>query len=188
MKLKLLSLALLFLSSTFLYAQDNNQSKLIGGMYVHSGYLSNINDFSYGLGGKISFKLSDCFRIGAEGYGSSSEFKNDGSFYSIGWGGVLGEFLFYNKKKSNFIIGFTVGGAVNKQMDIIKINNEIGVPDMVFWRKESSLILSPFLSFEYAISKKANLSMKCDYLISPSNEIFNSGLRVYIGCLFNMID
>ena len=67
MKLKFLSLALFFLSSTFLYAQDNNQSKLIGGMYVHSGYLSNINDFSYGLGGKISFKLSNCLRIGTEG-------------------------------------------------------------------------------------------------------------------------
>ncbi|MFA6807204.1 MAG: hypothetical protein WCR29_07280, partial [Bacteroidales bacterium] len=85
------------------------------------------------------------------------------------------------------IIGLTFGGAVNKQMDIIKNNKEIRVPDIVFWRKESSLIISPFLSFEYAISKKANLSMKFDYLLSPTNEIFNSGLRVYIGCLFNMI-
>lgn len=188
MKLKLLTLILLLLSSKFLFANDNTQSKLIGGMYVHSGYLSNINDFSYGLGGKLSFKLSKYFRIGTEGYGSSSEFKNDGSFYSIGWGGVLGEFLFYNEKKTNFIIGFTFGGAVNKQMDIIEDNNEIVVPDMVFWRKESTFIISPFVSFEYAISKKANLSVKFDYLISPSNEIFNSGLRVYIGCLFNMID
>jgi hypothetical protein len=73
-------------------------------------------------------------------------------------------------------------------MDIIEDNNEIVVPDMVFWRKESTFIISPFVSFEYAISKKANLSVKFDYLISPSNEIFNSGLRVYIGCLFNMID
>ncbi|MCK9163088.1 MAG: hypothetical protein M0O93_01915 [Bacteroidales bacterium] len=187
MKLKLLTLILLLTSSIFLNAQDNNQSKLIGGMYFHSGYLNNINDLSYGLGGKLSFKLNNYLRIGTEGYGSSSEFKNDGSFYSIGWGGVLGEFIFYNKKKTNLIIGLTFGGAVNKQMDIIKNNKEIRVPDIVFWRKESSLIISPFLSFEYAISKKANLSMKFDYLLSPTNEIFNSGLRVYIGCLFNMI-
>lgn len=188
MKLKFLTLILFFTSSLFLNAQENNNKpKLIGGMYVHSGYLSNIKDFSYGLGGKLAFKLNSNFRIGAEGYGSSSEFKKDGSFYSIGWGGVLGEFIMYDTEKTNFLIGLTFGGAVNKQMDMIKQNNEIDIYDMVSWKKESTLVLSPFLSFEYSVSKKANLSLKVDYLISPTNEIFNSGLRVYIGCLFNMI-
>ena len=70
---------------------------------------------------------------------------------------------------------------------MIKPNNGTDIYDMVFWKKESTLLVSPFLSFEYAVSKKANLSLKFDYLISPSNEIFNSGLRVYVGCLFNMI-
>ncbi|MFA7081032.1 MAG: hypothetical protein WC135_00310 [Bacteroidales bacterium] len=187
MKLKYLTLILLLSSTLILNAQNNNKPRLIGGMYVHSGYLSNIKDFSYGLGGKLAFKLNSKFRIGAEGYGSSSEFKKDGSFYSIGWGGVLGEFIMYDTEKTNFLIGLTFGGAVNKQMDMIKRNNETDIYDMVSWKKESTLVLSPFLSFEYSVSKKANLSLKVDYLISPTNEIFNSGLRVYVGCLFNMI-
>lgn len=187
MKLKHIVLTLLLSSSYLLNAQDNSKAKLIGGMYVHSGYLGNIKDLSYGLGGKLSFRLNEYFRIGGEGYGSSSEFKKDGSFYSIGWGGVLGEFIIADIKKTNILIGFTIGGAVNKQMDIIKKTDEIGMPDMVFWEKKSTMIISPFLSFEYAVSKKANLSLKFDYLISPTNDIFNSGLRVYIGCLFNMI-
>lgn len=187
MKLKYFTLIMFLCSSLLLNAQDNNKPKLIGGMYVHSGYLSSINDFSYGLGGKISFRLNEYFRIGGEGYGSSSEFKKDGSFYSIGWGGALGELVIYNTEKSNLLIGFTFGGAVNKQMEMIKPNNETNIYDLVFWRKESTLVVSPFLSFEYAISKKANLSLKFDYLFSPTNEIFNTGIRVYVGCLFNMI-
>lgn len=186
MKLRHFALIFFLISSLALNAQSNKKYKLIGGMYLHSGYLDNINNLSYGLGGKLTFGLNNYFRIGTEGYGSNSNFKKDGSFYSIGWGGILGEFIFYNTNKTNLMAGLTIGGGTNKQMNIDKLSDKVGMPDFVFWQEASTVIISPFISLEYSISEKANISMKFDYLISPNNKIFNSGLRIYIGCLFNM--
>lgn len=169
------------------YSQNSQEGKLIGGMYLNAGYLNKIDDIALGIGGKLFFRVCDYFRVGTEGYGSSATYKKDGSFYSLGWGGLLGEFV-YPYKKSSFIIGLTLGAGSNKQIEIVVDNNASGVYDIVKWDKKQAFITTPFISYEYRISSKANLSAKIDYVMSPTGDIFNKGFRLYLGCLFNMMN
>ncbi len=175
------------LFSLNIYSQNSHSGKLIGGMYLNAGYLNRIDDVALGIGGKLSFGLCDYFRVGMEGYGSSATYKKDGSFYSLGWGGLLGEFV-YAYKKSSLIIGLTIGGGSNKQMEIVIDNNSFGTYDVVKLDKKGAFVTTPFLSYEYKISSKANLSAKIDYVMSPTGNIFNKGFRLYLGCLFNMMN
>ena len=188
---KLIRIQLLILCFSFIafssFSQKSHDAKLIGGMYLNAGYLKSIDDIALGIGGKMAFKVCDNFRIGCEGYGSSATYKKDGSFYSIGWGGVLGEFIL-PYKKSLFIVGITIGGGSNRQMEIVVDNNSSDAFDYVKWDKKGSFITSPFIAYEYKISSKANLSAKLDYVTSPSGDIFYKGIRLYVGCLFNMIN
>ena len=73
-------------------------------------------------------------------------------------------------------------------MEIIVDNNSSGAYDYVKWDKKGSIITSPFIAYEFKISSKANLSAKLDYVTSPSRDVFHKGVRLYIGCLFNMIN
>ena len=57
------------------YSQELINPKLIGGMYYHIGYLQGLKHQSMGLGGKISYRLANNFRIGIEGYSSKEDRK-----------------------------------------------------------------------------------------------------------------
>lgn len=186
MKKYFILLIFLFLSFSS-FSQSSNGGRLIGGMYLNAGYLKGVDNIALGIGGKLTFKVFNNFRFGFEGYGSSATYKEDGSFYSIGWGGLLSE-LIIPYKKSNFVIGLTIGGGTNRQMEIYVNNNTYGSLDVVKWEKEDAFITTPFIAYEYSISSKANLSVKLDYVTSPTGGVFNKGLRLYVGCLFNMLN
>lgn len=156
---------------------------MIGGMYYHIGYLNKLNHTSLGLGGKISYRIHNNIRIGLEGYNSKAIYNKDGSFYSLGWGGLLIECI-YPINNLRFFSGISIGGGNNKHLKILSNNNNN--PKTVYWNKDAVFILNPYLGMEYSLTKKINFSSKIDYILSPSQDLYYKGIRLYIGFLFNM--
>lgn len=185
MRIKLFLINILFIILFLFkptYSQELISPKLIGGMYYHIGYLQNLKHKSMGLGGKISYRLANNFRIGIEGYSSKANFKSDGSFYSLGMGGMLCEYM-YCKNKIRYLIGFSLSGGNNKYLEVIE-EKPNGYTKVV-WKNDKLFITNPFISLEYPLSQKANLSAKIDYAISLNN-MYYKGIRFHLGFLFNM--
>ena len=64
---KLIRIQLLILCFSFIafssYSQNIHDAKLIGGMYLNAGYLKSIDDIALGIGGKLTFKVCNNFRM-----------------------------------------------------------------------------------------------------------------------------
>lgn len=167
-----------------LKAQTNVPSpKLIGGMYYHGGYISSLENFTYGIGGKMSYKINNHLRIGGEGYNSNSVYDKDGSFFQIGWGGALVEAVL-PKGRFRYFLGITIGGGSTKHLSIQNIDNINNIQAQ--WRRESLMLTYPFIGFEYSVIRKVNFTAKIDYLFSPTHSLEQRGARLYLGFLFNM--
>jgi hypothetical protein len=163
-----------------------------GGMFLHAGYLMNkldqpeINGLCTGIGGKLTFRTGKHLRFGTEGYVSNYNYPNNEGFYKLGWGGLLGEYQFWNRQFSP-VIGVTVGGG--KIRDVYPVNADISDnnPDEVIFKVYSTLIVAPHISFEYKLSEHMNLVIKADYLFFPGIEnpsYVARGPRFYFGVLF----
>jgi hypothetical protein len=164
-----------------------------GGMMFHTGYLTNQLDYPEikglctGIGGKIVFPIMKHLRVGTEGYVSNYNYPNSEGFYKLGWGGLLGEYQFWNKRFTP-VIGATVGGG--KIRDVYPVNSNIGDnnPDEVIFKVYSSLIVAPHISFEYKLTEHINLVIKADYLLYPgidNPDYIAKGPRIYCGVLFS---
>jgi hypothetical protein len=174
------------------FAQEKREH-FRGGMMFHTGYLTNqlnhpeINGVCSGIGGKIVFPVFKHLRVGTEGYVSNYNYPNSEGFYKLGWGGLLGEYQFWNKRFTP-VIGVTVGGG--KIRDVYPVNSNIGDnnSDEVIFKVYSTLIVAPHISFEYKLSEHINLVTKADYLFYPgidNPDYVAKGPRIYFGVLFS---
>ena len=89
-----------------------------GGMMVHTGFLAgNLDAIGYqakgaptGIGGVIRLHLGEHFRIGSEGYVSTLNQRNNGSYLKYGWGGLLVDFYTVLGRFQPYA-GLTLGGG-----------------------------------------------------------------------------
>jgi hypothetical protein len=174
------------------FAQEKREH-FKGGMMLHTGYLTNhlnssqIDGLCSGIGGKIVFPVMKHLRFGTEGYVSNYNYANSNGFYKLGWGGLVGEYQFWNKRFTP-VIGVTVGGG--KIRDVYPVNATISdnISDEVIFKVYSSLIVAPHISFEYKLTEHINLVTKADYLFYPgfdNPDYVAKGTRVYFGVLFS---
>lgn len=154
---------------------------------VHSGYLSNnagISGFPFGIGGAAKFHFNNHFRIGIEGYSSNLSFNGDGSYWHVGWGGLLVDWIWQTGKISPFV-GTTVGGGGYKSVDVIDSPFNLTFPNAAF-KKESFMAIIPYVGIEYAVTHFMRINVKVDYLFNMNKSIsdFVSGPRIYFGFAF----
>lgn len=182
-------LTLITISSCF--AQQKEHFR--GGMLLHTGYLSNnnkvtpIDGLCQGIGGKMVFPLYSGIRIGAEGYVSNYSYKQSTGFFKLGWGGMLLEYQF-SQKRLRPVAGLSIGGGKIRDLYPLLGNYDDNDPDVAIYKIYSSMILAPQISIEYSITQHINLVGKIDYLLYPGCEYADfipSGTRFYVGFLFS---
>lgn len=163
-----------------------------GGMFLHSGYVKNnlskakVDGALFGIGGKLSFRIGNHFRLGTEGYVSNYNYPNNKGKYKIGWGGILTEYQFTNKKLSP-VIGLNWGAGSTHDLFTLSGNFTDNNSDNAIYKVYSNFVISPNLSLEYKLNSHMCLATKIDYNLYPFNEYKNytaNGLRFYIGILF----
>jgi len=183
-------LIFLFLLSNYSFAQDRELFR--GGMFLHTGYQSNnmnfpkIDGLIFGIGGKISFRFGDNFRFGTEGYVSTYKYDMNEGNYKIGWGGLLAEYQFSNKKL-NPVAGLTLGGGKVHDLFMLSGKFDDDIVDAAIYKVYTVLIASPHISLEYTVSESINLVLKTDYQFYINNnfpDYIAKGPRFYIGILF----
>jgi len=164
-----------------------------GGMMLHAGYMTNqlnnpeIKGLCTGIGGKIVFPVLKHLRLGTEGYVSNYNYPNSEGFYKLGWGGLLGEYQFWNKRFTP-VIGVTVGGGKIRDLYPLAGDYSDNMIDAAIYKVYSTLVIAPHISFEYKVTDHLNLACKIDYLLFPGidyPEYVARGPRMYIGVLFS---
>lgn len=170
-----------------------------GGMMVHSGWVSagsvavgeaqpqRMSGLPMGIGGALKVRFGDHLRVGTEGYTSALGYGDMGSSLSIGWGGLLvdwcwqwGSFMPY--------VGATVGGGVVENLTLTSEPQMDFLPEEnISYRKYGAALLVPFVGVEYGITERMSLTLKGDYMfsLSPNLSDFPSGVRCYVGFMFN---
>ncbi len=190
---KILSLSFLCLFLLRASAQEKENMKYSGGMFLHSGYIENsrqnqkISGFCYGIGGQISFHLSSHFRIGTEGYASNYHYSSGNGYYKLGWGGILfgyevGDF------KWQPVANVTIGGGKVSDLYILNGNIDDAASDEVVYRIYSDMLIAPAVQLEYPLSSLTKLTMKVDYIIPLFSDHYIDyayGPRLYLGVLFS---
>jgi hypothetical protein len=181
-----------FFFSISAFSQDTNKNLYSGGMlFFQPGYMITENDYQnirhldFGIGGILRFYFYEYFTAGIYGGSQrtnyhSSDSKN--SYVSIGYGGpVLG----FSKKtgKLRYTASAFIGKATIRNLHIESQNNYMLV-DAHFY-KHSTLIYSPVLSIDYALSQRLLLTLQTVCLTAkPDNKSFYNP-TIQFGILFN---
>lgn len=174
-----------------------------GGMMVHAGYIGGgnftlrdasgavlaekkLHGFPTGIGGAIKIHLGDHLRVGSEGYVSTLHYGRFDSYSSVGWGGILADWLWRLGRFAPFA-GAGFGGGSFKHLALTTDTpvDEIAEGPASF-RKYGFLTVVPFAGVEYALTSKIHLTVKADYMINVSNRLpdFSEGPRLFIGFAF----
>jgi hypothetical protein len=189
--MKYLLILLLLIIGVNLNAQDNREL-FRGGMSLHTGFVQNhlekppINGIVTGIGGKISFRLGNHFRLGTEGYVSTFGYNENEGQYKLGWGGILTEYQF-NDNKLAPVLGVTLGGGKVHDLYVLTGNFTDNNSDETIYKVYTSFIVTPHFSLEYKLTDSINLVGKVDYIFYPGIDYPNfiaKGPRIYFGVLF----
>jgi hypothetical protein len=192
--------------STNIFAQTPEKcfkySGFSGGMMLHLGYVQSKNftltgadNFSkqlklsglaWGIGGQVRLHFRNNWRVGTEGYVTEHKYSNN-SYISVGWGGILADYI-WNLGKFMPFAGCTFGGGSQKNVTILEaIDNDFVLEkNNVSFRKFGFLCMAPFVGTEIALNKKIHLMLKVDYITNFSNPQpdFVTGPRFYFGFMF----
>lgn len=196
---------LIIINSSVLFGQMTFRG-FSGGMMAHSGYLKS-DDFTisypdgagafstqvkgapFGLGGLLRFHFGsevNQMRLGIEGYGSSINYSPHESYFSMGWGGVLVDYIRQSKWVSPFV-GVNFGGARVKNTTLLYETADDFISEReASFRTYPFIAVTPFIGIEVTITQKLRAILKADYLINVSNRQpdFARGVRIYAGIIF----
>jgi hypothetical protein len=174
------------------YTQEQNKNIYSGGMLIlQPGYVyaenghQQIRDHNFGLGGMLRFYLFRNLTVGVFGgtqktsYDSSNS-KN--SSISIGYGGPM---VGFTKKSGKFryTAAFFAGPGTIRNLHIESQKDNF--LDEAYFYKKSTLVYSPLLSLDYALTQRLVITMQGAFLMSTFSEkpFYNPVLQV--GVLFN---
>lgn len=192
--MKRVFIVFLILLNTFsALPQEDIKNVYSGGMLiVQPGYAvtrnnhQDINDLSFGLGGIIRFYFFDFLTAGVYGGTQKTKYSSsnsESSSISLGYGGP---FLGFSLRKNNFryTVSAFVGSGSVKNLHIEKQNNN--VLEEAYLYKNSTVVLSPILSVDYAMSQRLLLTLQTVCLMAKfdgDKRLINPTLQV--GILFN---
>lgn len=175
-----------------------------GGMMIHSGFISS-QEFSiynsqneiltlnrtaglpFGIGGVARVYLTPNFRVGGEGYFSTRNYAQNGSFCRTTWGGVLADYMwdFYS---ISFYIGGAIGGGSYMNLSLYsKHKDDYTVEENASYRKYVFMAVTPYMGIEIPFTDKISFFAMMDVILNVthwSND-FATGPRLHLGILFN---
>lgn len=176
----------------------------IGGMMLHTGYLSAGNvtytmagtgqtrdarmaGAPFGIGGAMRFIFGNHLRVGGEGAVSTMLWGEHKSSARLSYGGVIAD-SFWTLKRWKIFVGALVGGGSQSNTVILEdAGNDFVTEDgTMAFRKFGFCLASPFVGVEFAMTPKVNLVMKVDYML-PLTKVesdFTSGPRFFLGFMF----
>ena len=176
---------------TNLFSQDHREL-FRGGMFLHTGLVVNqlddptVNGLVTGIGGKITFRMGEHFRLGTEGYVSTFGYGENEGQYKLGWGGILTEYQF-NDNRLAPVIGATFGGGKVHDLYMLSGDFHDNIADQAIYKVYTSFVVTPHFSLEYKMTESLNLVGKIDYVFYPGIDYptyVAKGPRLYFGVLF----
>ena len=181
-----------------------------GGMMLHSGYIQSgrfqlhsgsgtepvtmqIKGGATGIGGHVKFAFgtsTDMIRIGAEGHSSNVSYRPSPSYSHTGWGGLLVDYIHRSKSSVHPFIGCLVGGGGVKNHIIAEGSTDDFITEpQAAMHRYAFMAVAPFVGMEVSLTPKLCLVVKADWLLNATSRQndFSSGLRLYVGILFNRL-
>jgi len=189
---KLLLIISLFFITLSASTQDSENIYSGGMLILQPGYIitenghQSIKNLNLGVGGILRFYINRYITVGIYGgtqrtkyYSSNS--KN--SYISLGYGGPI---LGFSRKYGNlrYTLSAFVGKGTIRNLHIENQNNNMLI-DAYFYKK-STIVFSPVLSIDYAVSQRLLLTVQTVCLtakIDDDNRLYNPTLQ--LGILFN---
>lgn len=166
-----------------------------GGMMLHVGYVAadvlpvdyRAEGVTKGIGGAMKFQLGDHYRIGFEGYVSTMNLMDNGSYMKSFWSGLVNDFYW---KIGKFIpyTGVSIGGGTLTDCFIFEGNNHDWQPEAnVVINKNPFFSVDPFVGCDYCVSDAFHITLKIDCLFGFGSEdlYLPFGPRAYIGFIFS---
>lgn len=194
--MRVLFVVMLLSLSTTITAGNNKfaYNGFDGGMMLHVGYINGeitpldyqANGATKGIGGAIRFHFGDHFRLGTEGYTSSMDLMDNGSYIETFWAGLLAD-MYIVKGKFMPYAGLTVGaGAATSFLLFEGDGNDWDAEPNTVFNKTGFLALNPYIGCDYIVSDTFHLTLKMDYLqgFSKKELYLPTGPRTYLGFIF----
>lgn len=187
----ILAISLLFSLTAFTQG-DTPKSLYSGGMLIlQPGYTitgndhQNIRDMSSSIGGILRMYFGRCFTAGIYGGSQKTHYKTTGSgnsYLNLGYGGP---FVGFSQKSGNFRFtasAFAGMGAFRN----LHIENQTGnyLSDANLY-KASTIIYSPILSVDYAITKRIYLTAQTLCLMGEFQQKSFYNPTLQLGILFS---
>lgn len=174
----------LFLTITG-FTQNSEKYLFVGGMFYGSGYYQLKNNyqttqsFSNCLGGRLSYFVSPKFLLG--GMGNSVTVKyNSPSYYRLGSGGIIGEYILTPDPFYVSIGIFMGGGRLKNFHAISSVNNQY----LMEYNTDSYAFISPVISLTYRLTSKIGFSFIADYPFHNKNTTIQNALNLRGGITF----
>lgn len=192
--MKRISVFLVFLFIAVIgFSQNEHKSIYSGGMLiVQPGYVitgnnhQEIKSGNLGIGGILRFYFYEYFTAGIYGGTQKANYNSansENSYINLGYGGP---FLGFSRQNGRFrytVSAFVGMGAIKNLHIESQSNNSLSE---AYLYKNSTLVLSPILSLDYALSQRLSLTFQAVCLRAKVNNdkvFYNPALQV--GILFN---
>ena len=181
------------LISIITVSQNTDKSIYSGGMLVFQpGYIltenshQEIRDVNFGIGGILRFYFYEYFTSGIYGGTHKTSYNStnsENSYINLGYGGP---FLGFSHKtgKLRYTASAFIGFGKIRNLHIESQNNNV-LSDAYLY-KYSTIVFSPILSLDYALSQRISLTLQAVCLsakINDNRSLYNPTLQV--GVLFN---
>lgn len=170
-----------------------SQLRFDGGMMLHTGYLSatlpaqsyTASGMPFGIGGTMRFHIGSVVRVGGEGFISTLNLMDNGSYVRIGWGGLVAEARWRLGRWQPFA-GATVGGGTATTLLVFngEADDWMAEPNTVF-HSEGFMLADPHFGIEYALTERIVLTSRLSWLLPFRAVDVPLGPRLFVGFVFN---
>lgn len=189
---KIILIAFFLLYHFMVFSQDQEKNIYSGGMLIlQPGYVfaennhQQIRDSNFGLGGMLRFYMFKYLTAGIFGGSQKTSYPSTNSqtsSISIGYGGPM---VGVSKKTGKFRYTAAIFAGPGTIRNLHVENQKGNVLTEAYYYKESSLVWSPMLSVDFALTKRLNITLQGVCLMAEFNEkpFYNPVLQ--LGVLFN---
>ena len=148
----------------------------------------------FGFGGAMRVHLWKYLRTGFEGYVSTMysgmmhdrDLLQPGSYVRVGCGGLNADACWRLEKVWPYIGASLGGGAMRSLYMLDGSQDSWDKQEDTYFHKQSFFYVSPYVGFDYCMSKKMHLTFRFDWLLAiRKNELLlPTGPRLYLGFMF----
>ena len=177
----------------FLHTGVTAQRQLFdGGMMLHAGYLDGkvaaldyrAKGMTFGIGGVLRFHIGDVLRVGFEGYVSTLDQMDNGSYVRTGWGGLVADGCWRLGRWMPYACLCVGGGRASSLLMFAGDDSDWITEPNVVLHNEMFVHITPYIGVEYSLTDAVHLTLKADRLTPLTGEAIPTGVRLYLGFIF----